>query len=191
VGGKKETPRGEFRPQLSEVQSWKYLSIDPKTKPDFLCSAENIPASESSFDGIVLCEVVEHLEKPEAVLKEVTRVLKSKGQLVMSMPFMFGVHADPHDFQRWTASKIKLVLENLGYQNILIRPMGGLLAAIVDLFELDCYYTFTQEGRLPLRKKILRFLIRKIFISQINRQDRQYRFSDFINTGYFITAVKK
>lgn len=70
IGGKKDNKRGKFRPPLQQVTSWRCVNIDASTNPDFCCSAESIPLHDESIDGFLLCEVLEHLEHPEAVLKE-------------------------------------------------------------------------------------------------------------------------
>jgi ubiquinone/menaquinone biosynthesis C-methylase UbiE len=41
---------------------------------------------ENSIDAIVFLEVVEHLENPGAALKEIHRVLKPNGKLLMTFP---------------------------------------------------------------------------------------------------------
>jgi ubiquinone/menaquinone biosynthesis C-methylase UbiE len=47
---------------------------------------ENIPFADESFDLIVCLWVLEHLERPEAVLREVRRVLKPTGHFVFLTP---------------------------------------------------------------------------------------------------------
>lgn len=49
-------------------------------------SAENIPFPDKSFDVVTLLEVIEHVKNPESALKEIHRVLKDDGLLVMSTP---------------------------------------------------------------------------------------------------------
>jgi len=50
------------------------------------CSAENLPFEEEFFDGVVAFEVIEHVQHPEKVLKEIYRVLKKGGNLFISTP---------------------------------------------------------------------------------------------------------
>jgi ubiquinone/menaquinone biosynthesis C-methylase UbiE len=47
---------------------------------------EHIPFADESFDLIVCLWVLEHLERPEAVLREVRRVLRPRGHLVFLTP---------------------------------------------------------------------------------------------------------
>lgn len=133
IGGKKERRRGNFCPPLSQVQSWRYVNLDPVTNPDFLCSAEEIPLPDESIDGFLLCEVLEHLEHPEKVLQEAYRLLRKRGRGWITMPFLFQVHADPYDYQRWTADKLRQTLQACGFIFVDVNPMGSVAIVIHDL----------------------------------------------------------
>lgn len=47
---------------------------------------EHLPFEDASFDGIICFEVLEHVQDPEAVVREFHRVLKPGGQAVISVP---------------------------------------------------------------------------------------------------------
>lgn len=133
IGGKRLSKRGKFRPPLKQVKSWRYVNIDPETKPDFLCSATSVPLPDASIDGFLLCEVLEHMEKPEVVLSEAYRVLRKGGKGWITMPFLVQVHADPEDYQRWTARKLQRVIKECGFTVVKLGPMGSVAAVIWDL----------------------------------------------------------
>ncbi|MEM4326170.1 MAG: class I SAM-dependent methyltransferase [Candidatus Pacearchaeota archaeon] len=185
IGGKKEKKRGSFKPPLSQVKSWKYVNIDKSTNPDFCCSAENIPVEDSSFDTVLLCEIIEHLETPEKVLTEAYRLLKRGGTLIVSVPFLFPIHADPFDYQRWTNTRIRSVIKSAGFSDIKMATMGGIGAVIHDLLLV----TFNKTQNIYL--KSLGFLglrlIRPIFsiIDKIFMEAEEA-----ITTGYFVVAKK-
>lgn len=52
-------------------------------------NAENIQYDDETFDTIILGEIIEHLYNPENVLKEVRRVLKPEGIVIITTPFGF------------------------------------------------------------------------------------------------------
>lgn len=54
----------------------------------YRCNLEtdNLPFSDATFDCVLMIEVLEHLAKPENCLKEITRVIKPKGVLMLSTP---------------------------------------------------------------------------------------------------------
>lgn len=189
VGGKKDNKRGDFRPPLDTVDTWEYLNIDGSTNPDYNCSADHIPVDNDSFDTLLLAEVLEHLEKPDDVLRECHRVLKKGGKLVATMPFLNPVHADPYDFQRWTDVKIKDTFVNCGFNNINIRPMGGVFAVIYDLL----YVSLGSASK--NRRAFKNRLINKVFMPPLAKLflwlDQKYIYkSERITTGYYIEAGK-
>ena len=143
IGGKKSNKRGLFRPPLSKVRSWRYVNIDASSNPDYLCNAEKIPLPNSSIDGFILSEVLEHVENPEEIIKEALRVLKHGGIGWITMPFLFPIHADPHDFQRWTEEKIRRVFNKYGVNSIEITPVGGIISVVHDLW----YATLAKSQR--------------------------------------------
>ena len=49
---------------------------------------------------------------------------KKRGELFLTMPFLYQVHGDPNDFQRWTATKLELELKKLNFNEIEVVPMG-------------------------------------------------------------------
>lgn len=50
------------------------------------CDACSIPLTNGTVDILVCSEIIEHLEEPHRMLKEIERVLKPKGKLVISTP---------------------------------------------------------------------------------------------------------
>lgn len=187
VGGHRNR-RGSFRIPYDEVESWELVNIDPSTEPDYCCSAEDIPVNSLSYDQVILTEVLEHLEKPESVLDECYRVLKSSGSLFISMPFLFPVHADPHDYQRWTSDKFYLTLNKIGFKKITIEPMGNIIAVIHDLLYVSLVST-SSNSRTFANKVLAKLLLTPLcWIGQRNRiADKQ---KQRITTGWFVTAVK-
>lgn len=50
-----------------------------------VASASNIPFKNKSFDLILFYETIEHVEDPQICLKEIKRVLKEQGHLILTM----------------------------------------------------------------------------------------------------------
>lgn len=46
----------------------------------------SIPVSNESYDAVISCEVIEHLENPRSLAREWFRILKPGGHLVLSTP---------------------------------------------------------------------------------------------------------
>ena len=121
-----------------------YLGLDyPPTsvglygsQPDLYGDASALPFAPGIFDTVLLFDVLEHLERPELSLLEISKVLKKDGVLFIEVPFIYPMHDEPHDFQRLTTHGLRRDLKASGFQNINISPTlgavesAGLLACI-------------------------------------------------------------
>lgn len=189
VGGKRNNKRGGFRPPLNKVSSWKYLNVDTSTNPDYCCSAEEINIDDEVFDFVLMAEVLEHLENPSQVLAEACRVLKPSGQIIATMPFLYPIHADPYDYQRWTPERIKLEFEKVGFTILKIEPMGGFFAVIYDLLFVSL--TMASKNRNSFKNKVIRKSFMPVLAKVFFWLDSRYIYkSSRITTGYFIEAKK-
>lgn len=189
VGGKKENKRGRFRPPKKSVESWEYVNIDISTKPDYCCSADNIPVQDGSFQIVLMTEVLEHLENPQAVLKECHRVLRRHGQLIISIPFLYMVHADPHDYLRWTPEGIRRELINVGFEVQQIHPMGSLFAVIYDLLRNSLLVAL--KNRVTFMKRLLNKLLMPALARLFLYFDRKSEYlNKWVTTGYYVVGRK-
>lgn len=184
IGGKKINKRGSFRPPLDKVISWDYANMDHKTEPDLLCSAEKIPVADGHYDFVILTEVLEHVPNPEAVIKECSRVLKNNGIFILSIPFLYPLHADPGDFQRWTPEKIKIELKKSGMTVKNIHGRGGIVAVIMDL--LNVYLDPPNPNFFSKIIRVSFITIAPLFLFL----DKIVKNKDKITTGFFVEAVR-
>src|SRR6478609_5632858 len=96
IGGKKGNKRGLF--DIGKFSSdVTYANIEKKDNPDILADATDIPVGDATYDTAILGEVLEHVPEPKAVLKEAYRILRPGGKLLITVPFLYPVHADPYD----------------------------------------------------------------------------------------------
>lgn len=56
-------------------------------------SVERIPYPDNTFDRVLFCEVIEHVEDDARALREIRRVLKPDGRLVVTTPSLRGLRA--------------------------------------------------------------------------------------------------
>jgi SAM-dependent methyltransferase len=65
-------------------------------------SLDHTPFEAGEFDTILCNAVLEHVESATDVMKELIRVLKPGGHLVVAIPFLQPFHPSPSDFRRFT-----------------------------------------------------------------------------------------
>ncbi len=187
IGGEREDNRSDFQPPMDQVDNWIYLNCDPQSGPDIISDAAKLPFKANECDWFLLTEVLEHVEDPAAVLQEAYRTLKTGGSGLITMPFLYQVHADPHDYNRWTQQKLKRELEQAGFTIIELSPQGGVVAVIHDLIRAHLYRSYA-DGNIKLR---IGLKLLKIFGGCFQYlEKKQNRSQSWITTGWGCVVTK-
>jgi SAM-dependent methyltransferase len=128
---------GLFKPYASE-----YLCVDYQYAEtvDVCADCYEIPLADGSIEVILSTQVLEHLQMPDQMLKEAYRLLRPGGQLILTVPMVWGLHEEPVDFYRYTEYGLRYLLEQAGFEEIQIQPLEGLFAVLVQML-LDEYYS--------------------------------------------------
>lgn len=124
--------------------------FDIRTTIDVRLHADALPFPDSTFDTVLMTEVIEHLEAPSAAIAEVARVLGPAGRLFLTWPLYYSLHELPHDYTRFTEFGMAALLQRHGLEVELLRRRGDMiavLATIVDQFGLGIALAIT---RLPI-----------------------------------------
>lgn len=119
----------------------KYIGIDIKggglddttKKVDKFFDGKKIPYPANTFDVVIATEVLEHVQSTERLLEEMKRVLKPKGKIFLTMPFVWPEHGIPYDFQRYTSYKHKDILIKQGFKKITIQGTTGVFGTCGQL----------------------------------------------------------
>jgi len=69
---------------------------------DFECFLEDIQKPDDTYDAVVLTQVLEHVPDTWALLKEIKRVLKLNGRLLLSVPLTAPLHGELRHFYHFT-----------------------------------------------------------------------------------------
>lgn len=133
IGGR---DRGIFLKPKNIVKKWIFADIEKKHNPDVVLDVANMKKIQSgAIDIILATELFEHVEKIDSGLKECYRVLQKNGKMIISVPFMFPVHADPFDFQRWTETKWRKVLKMIGFSVDFFCVTGLFFTVLGNMFK--------------------------------------------------------
>jgi SAM-dependent methyltransferase len=92
-----------------------------------------LPFEAASFDTVVLSDVLEHVPRPDALLAETRRVLRSGGKLLMNVPFLYWLHEQPRDFYRYTEHALAFLIRQAGLELVLLEPFGSALEVVADV----------------------------------------------------------
>jgi len=94
------------------------------TRPDVYGDACKLPFTDNSFDSVLLLDVLEHIANPELALAEASRVLRPGGRLLLTIPFAYPLHDQPHDFHRLTEYGLRARLQRAGMSGLVITEVG-------------------------------------------------------------------
>jgi SAM-dependent methyltransferase len=92
-----------------------------------------IPLRDATIDTIVLSDVLEHIFHPDAVLREIQRVLRPGATALINTPFLYLVHEAPHDFYRYTPYAIERMARGAGLEVIQLDVIGGGMLVVADV----------------------------------------------------------
>lgn len=104
---------------------------------DLVGSADDLPIADGSADAILSSQVIEHLPDPEKSIAESARVLKSRGLLFLSYPYLYPIHAPPHDFARLSQFALDAMLERHGFELVERRALAGfwyMMGALMPIY---------------------------------------------------------
>lgn len=130
-----------------DISDWQDQSLDEsKKKADVYFDGVSLPFSDGYFDAVVAFEVFEHLPDPRASLKEIRRILKSGGVILISTPFIYGEHGAPYDYVRFTSSGMQQLLEECKFIQTKQVKSASFLATLLQTWVL---YVENQSKSVP------------------------------------------
>lgn len=112
-----------------------YVGVDrtPRVgRTDVVADVGALPVADAAFDGVVCTEVIEHVPDERALARELARVARPGAALLLSSPFVHGLHEQPYDFRRLTSIGLVTVLEEAGWEVRSVSAIGGPLVVAVD-----------------------------------------------------------
>ncbi|MEO8348739.1 MAG: methyltransferase domain-containing protein [Acidobacteriota bacterium] len=137
---------GRAHPELVNV------NIGPFPNVDVVADVHELPYANSSVEG-VFCEAgFEHFSEPDAVVREMFRVLAPGGKAYSVTPFLQAYHGYPDHFQNLTVSGHRRLLERGGLRIVDAGPCVGPLYALFDLGTVFISEYFPTILRPPMRK---------------------------------------
>ncbi|QQG42248.1 MAG: class I SAM-dependent methyltransferase [Candidatus Woesebacteria bacterium] len=96
------------------------------SKIDIVSDIVKIPVKNSSFDNILCTEVLEHVPHPDMAIKEISRILRKRGRLILTAPFASQTHYSPYFFSTgFSINWYKKVLGENNFRVLKIEANGN------------------------------------------------------------------
>lgn len=187
LGGKAIQKRGSFQPPEDPATSWFYVNIAPEIKPNVLADVTAVPMQNDCADCILCNEVLEHLKNPADCVQEVRRLLHKGGIAFISVPFLYPIHADPYDFQRYSADGLQHLFRD--FSSVEITPMGGFPGVVGMFLEIGLAGITGQRMQHKLLRRGIRALSRGLYTYDLSHPTQPEAWQKF-TTGYFLKVIK-
>jgi len=121
----------------------RYICLDVEKRSDSIGEIlladinKGIPIESETIDLIICTEVLEHLKEPFFALKEMRRILKGGGKLILTVPFLWPLHEEPNDYFRYSEYGLKYLLRAAGFDKIEIKPSNNFLISIFQILNIN------------------------------------------------------
>ena len=133
-----------LRPYEHHFPPGTYTGVDVKTSgamdkmkmPDQFYDGLVLPFLDSSFDGVISTQVLEHVLDADALILEMFRVIKPGGGVVLSLPFAWQEHEEPYDFLRFSTFGISNSLNKAGFEVISMSKDTSAIESLAVLFNI-------------------------------------------------------
>ncbi len=154
----------------------RYISVDKKdtqattyqeNKNEVNADAKNLPFESRFADTILLNQVLEHIDDYEKVLSEISRVLKDDGKFIISVPFIYHIHSEPHDYFRFSEYGIKYLLNKYNFRIIEFKYQGYAGTTLVSIWNSFIWQIWNTNIYLKFLRNTL-FLIPILIVFMIN-----------------------
>jgi SAM-dependent methyltransferase len=156
----------------------KHIGVDysgtdhDRSNIDTFATAYETTLTDAFADTVLCTSVLEHLERPQEAVREMFRILRPGGRVILSAPFFWHLHEEPRDFFRYSKFGLQYLFESAGFEVIELRALSGFIVT----FSQELCYFLNRFNRGPL-KVLLRpaqFLIQTVayFLSRWDRSER-------------------
>lgn len=110
---------------------------------DIFYDGKSFPFPDASFDSVILNQVLEHVFEPDLLMKEISRVLKTSGKLLITVPFFWDEHEQPYDYARYTSFGLKYLVEKYRFEiQVQEKATVGALA-LLQLFTAQIFQSLS------------------------------------------------
>lgn len=138
-----------FAPHAAE-----YVGLDtaPHVNADLVGPIEAIPAGDASFDVVLCLQVLEHVDDPAQGVRELHRVTRPGGRVLLSTHGAYVYHPNPVDRWRWTHEGLgRLFAESGDWASVTVTPGSGTAASLAMLNAIYLEHALRRSPLSPVR----------------------------------------
>lgn len=141
----------------------------------------------AAYDSAICLEVLEHVPDPQRAIREIYRILKPSGILVISVPHLSRIHNAPYDYFRFTSYGLAHLLRSVGFNIVDIWVKGGIFSFLGHQMSIvilgGCWGT-------PGLQKMALTLVKYCITIPCYKLDQLLDFGGMFALGYVAVARK-
>jgi len=120
-------PHGSvFRDRVTEHIGLEHPALPSQTPVvDVYGDALALPFASGSAGTVLSTNVLEHVTDPLQALEEAARVLQPGCHLILTVPHMWPLHDEPHDYFRYTPHGLRHLCTAAGLEVVRLEALGG------------------------------------------------------------------
>lgn len=134
---------GSYR-QFFPNKKWQYIGTDvvEGNNVDVVMEPYKIPFPDEYFDWVISGQTLEHVEFPWELVKEMARVLKVNGTMIVIAPAKIGIHRFPIDAYRFYPDGMVALCKWAG-----LKPLKS-RRSFADQNTVDTYLIATKNDKI-------------------------------------------
>ena len=155
-----------------------------------------IPEKDGAFDAVLCTEVIEHVPEPIKAIRELARLLKRQGILILTIPLGSFVHQAPYHFYGgFSEYWITRFLPESGFRNITVETNGNFFLYLGQECQRVCRILFRPKTAakrvLMLPVEIMLKSVLTLTIPLLCYHIDKYVKTPYFTIGYHVTARKE
>jgi len=134
------------RPYEGLIHASDYVGLELDTpearardRADAYYDGRHFPFADGNFDGVLCNQVLEHVFEPDEFLREIGRVLKDGGLLLLTVPFVWDEHEQPRDYGRYSSFGLASLLARHGFEILEARKTAADVRALCQMINAYLY----------------------------------------------------
>lgn len=125
---------------------------------DLICDGHDLPLKGALFDKALCINALYYFDDPARAIRELGRVLKKDGEVILVVPFLYPIHDVPADKYRFTEHGVRALLQ--GHFHVdRISPIGGIFSLPALLL-----YALIKGTSKKFAKEVLAWFFSPLFL---------------------------
>lgn len=160
-----------------------------QSRIDIISDITAIPVHDASFDAVLCTEVLEHVPDAVAALKEMARVLRPGGTMLLTAPMASLTHFAPYHFSGYSRYWYEYHLPRLGMEIQAIEHNGSFFGFVQQ--EVARIRLVSRQHSSPIMGELARLLSLPLLVTLglLRMKDRSS--NDLLCFGFLVRARKR